>query len=57
VPGVFVVAGGLIVIALLLGWFVIEIVATLLIELVQWLMPPVRDRTKSAVRPNLPWTP
>jgi hypothetical protein len=55
-PGVFVVFGGLIVIALLLGWFVIEIVATLLLALVKWLMPPVRDRTKTTVRPNLPWT-
>ena len=55
-PGLFIIAGGLVVFALLFGWFVIEGVWALAVTALRALVPPARAHTKPAVRPKLRWT-
>jgi len=54
-PGLLVTAGGLVVLGLLLGWFLVESVVALLMLVLQWLVPPVRTRTKPVTRPQVRW--
>ena len=56
VPGLFVLFGGAIVFLLLCGWFVIEAITMALLALLQRSVPPIRTRTKPAVRPRLRWS-
>jgi len=55
-PGIFVVAGGLVVFALLLVWYLAELVVAGLVALLRALVPPMRVRTKPTVRPKVRWS-
>lgn len=56
VPGLFVLAGGLAVVGLLLVWFFAECVATAVIGLLKAVAPKsVESRMKETVAPKLPW--
>src|SRR5438132_13977341 len=52
-PGLFIIGGGLVVFGLLVGWCVVGAVLALAVALARVLVPPVRARTKPAVRPKL----
>ena len=54
-PGLFIITGGLVVFVLLFAWFLIESLWALIVALARALVPPVRARTKPAVRPKLRW--
>ena len=54
-PGLFVIAGGLVVLAMLLAFLVIELVVALVMALIQRFVPPVRKSTKRVVSPKLGW--
>jgi hypothetical protein len=55
-PGLFIIAGGLVVFVLLFAWFLIEIIWAMFFALLRAVVPPVRARTKPTVRPKLRWT-
>jgi len=54
-PGLFVIVGGLVVLALLLGFLVIEVAAALVLALTQRFVPAVSRSTKRVVTPKLRW--
>ena len=55
-PGIFVVAGGVVVLVLLLVWYLIELAVAAMVAMLRALVPSVRVRTKPAVRPKVRWS-
>lgn len=54
-PGLFVIAGGLVVLVLLAGFFVIESLASLVLAVVRAIVPASRSNVKPVKPPSLLW--